>query len=77
MENPHENVQINILHRIVNNMERLNDSILQVNNELHKINICQSNNLQIMGGLMENYHQNIKTMLQDSDTIATVDNVTK
>lgn len=59
MENPHEQVQINILSRIIGNIERLNQSVSTLNQELANIN-RKNKNLEIMGQICENYHNSIQ-----------------
>ncbi|AMD19742.1 HCL409Cp [Eremothecium sinecaudum] len=54
MENPHEKVQINILARIISNVERLNQSVATLNQELQRIN-SRNKNIEIMGQMCENY----------------------
>ncbi|SCU84857.1 LAMI_0C09164g1_1 [Lachancea mirantina] len=59
MENPYEQVHQNILGRIVNNVERLNESIVTLNQELQYIN-ARNTNLQLMGQMCENYHKSVQ-----------------
>ncbi|CEP62285.1 Dad4p LALA0_S05e02102g [Lachancea lanzarotensis] len=59
MENPYEQVHQSILARIVNNVERLNESVVTLNQELQNIN-ARNKNLQIMGQMSENYHKSVQ-----------------
>ncbi|SCU91493.1 LAME_0E12728g1_1 [Lachancea meyersii CBS 8951] len=59
MENPYEQVQQSILARIVNNLERLNESVVTLNHELQNIN-ARNKNLQLMGQMCENYHKSVQ-----------------
>ncbi|SCV05033.1 LANO_0G17018g1_1 [Lachancea nothofagi CBS 11611] len=59
MENPYEQVHQSILSRIVNNVERLNESVITLNQELQHIN-ARNKNLQIMGQMCENYHKSVQ-----------------
>lgn len=63
MENPYEQVQVNILSRIVGNIERLNQSVVTLNQELDNIN-RKNRNLEIMGQICENYHNSIQFNLE-------------
>ncbi|EDO14827.1 hypothetical protein Kpol_339p14 [Vanderwaltozyma polyspora DSM 70294] len=65
MNNPYEQVQINILQRIVKNVERLNQSVTTLNQTLEDIN-RKNKNLEIMGQICENYHNNIQFNLEAS-----------
>lgn len=56
MENPYEQVHQSILSRIINNVERLNESVVTLNQELQHIN-ARNGNLEIMGQMCENYHK--------------------
>ncbi|SCV99472.1 LAFE_0A03906g1_1 [Lachancea fermentati] len=64
MENPYEQVHQSILSRIINNVERLNESVSTLNQELQHIN-ARNVNLELMGQMCENYHKsaqfNMKT----------------
>nr|Q74Z51.2 RecName: Full=DASH complex subunit DAD4; AltName: Full=Outer kinetochore protein DAD4 [Eremothecium gossypii ATCC 10895] len=64
MENPHEKVQVGILARIVGNVERLNQSVATLNQELERIN-TRNRNLELMGQMCEHYGRatafNLKT----------------
>lgn len=63
MENPYEKVQTSILARITNNVERLNQSVSILNNELQTIN-ARNANLELMGTMCENYHKSVQFNLQ-------------
>ncbi|CCD24093.1 Dad4p NDAI_0C04330 [Naumovozyma dairenensis CBS 421] len=63
MENPYEQVQSNILSRIIRNVERLNQSVNTLNQELEIIN-KKHKNLEIMGQISENYHNGMQFNLE-------------
>ena len=55
MENPYERQQKNILSRIIVNVERLNQSVITLNQELSNVN-KKNKNIEIIGQICENYH---------------------
>lgn len=63
MENPHEQTHNMLLARIINNMENLNESIVDVNKLLHQAN---KNNLdnEMLANMWETYTRNAKYNLQ-------------
>ncbi|QLL33375.1 hypothetical protein HG536_0E02860 [Torulaspora globosa] len=63
MENPYEQDQMNILSRIVANIDRLNQSVTTLNQELENIN-RRNKNLEIMGQMCENYQNSMQFNLQ-------------
>ncbi|EGA87452.1 Dad4p [Saccharomyces cerevisiae VL3] len=63
MENPHEQVQANILSRIIGNVKRLNESVAILNQELVTIN-NRNKNLEIMGAICDNYHSSVQFNLE-------------
>lgn len=63
MENPHEKVQTNILSRIIGNVERLNQSVLILNQELRKVN-NRNKNLEMMSQMCENYQESVDFQLK-------------
>ncbi|CCC70772.1 hypothetical protein NCAS_0F02880 [Naumovozyma castellii] len=63
MENPYEQVQSNILSRIIRNVERLNQSVSTLNQELEIIN-KKNKSLEIMGQVSENYHNSMQFNLE-------------
>ncbi|AET41464.1 Dad4p Ecym_8178 [Eremothecium cymbalariae DBVPG len=63
MENPHEKVQVNILARIIGNVERLNQSVSTLNQEMQRIN-NRNKNLEMMGTMCENYGKAIEFNLK-------------
>ena len=65
MENPHESIQSNIISRIVTNMDRLNNNVLSMNQELIKTN-KNLNSLKNLGELLENYHNTVQYNLEVS-----------
>ncbi|KAL6949846.1 hypothetical protein ACO0QE_000509 [Hanseniaspora vineae] len=65
MENPHESIQSNIISRIITNMDRLNNNVLSMNQELIKTN-KNLNSLKNLGELLENYHNTVQYNLEVS-----------
>ncbi|CCF57176.1 hypothetical protein KAFR_0C01830 [Kazachstania africana CBS 2517] len=63
MENPYEKVQTNILSRIIANVERLNQSVTTMNQELSGIN-GKNKNIEIIGQICENYNNSIQFNLE-------------
>ncbi|CCE92516.1 Dad4p TDEL_0E02730 [Torulaspora delbrueckii] len=63
MENPYEQVQLNILSRIIGNIDRLNQSVATLNQELENVN-RRNRNLEIMGQICENYHNSTQFNLK-------------
>ncbi|CAH01801.1 Dad4 [Kluyveromyces lactis] len=63
MENPYEKVQSNILARIIGNVERLNQSVVILNQELRRVN-TKNKNLELMSQMCENYRESVDFQLQ-------------
>lgn len=63
MENPYEKVQSNILSRIIGNVERLNESVVILNQELRRVN-SKNKNLELMSQMCENYRESVDFQLQ-------------
>ena len=63
MENPYERVQKNILSRIIGNVERLNESVSTLNQELSIVN-NKNKSIEIIGQICENYHNSIQFNLE-------------
>ncbi|CDO93284.1 unnamed protein product [Kluyveromyces dobzhanskii CBS 2104] len=63
MENPYEKVQSNILARIIGNVERLNQSVVILNQELRRVN-AKNKNLELMSQMCENYRESVDFQLQ-------------
>lgn len=63
MENPHEQVQNALLARIINNVERLNESVTILNDSLREAN---KDNLQVelVAQMWENYQANAEFNLE-------------
>lgn len=68
MQNPYESLQSNILSRIINNTERLNQSIATLNNELMQINL-QNQQISTTSQILNNYSNNIKFNLQNTQNL--------
>ncbi|CCK69646.1 Dad4p KNAG_0C05480 [Huiozyma naganishii CBS 8797] len=63
MENPYDKVQSNILSRIIANVERLNQSVVTLNQEL--ATVTQKNKqLETIGTICENYSSSMQFNLE-------------
>ncbi|KAE8348231.1 DASH complex subunit Dad4 [Aspergillus coremiiformis] len=58
MESPHEHQQAVILSRIINNVEKLNESIMVMNKCLQEVNI-QNMNVELVAQMFKNYQSNV------------------
>lgn len=63
MENPYERQQKNILSRIIVNVERLNQSVVTLNQELANVN-KKNKNIEVLGQICENYHNSTQFNLE-------------
>ncbi|KAI3405585.1 DAD4 [Candida oxycetoniae] len=63
MQNPHEQTHNTLLARIINNMEHLNESIVDMNKMIHQAN---KNNLdnEMLANMWESYVRNAEYNLQ-------------
>ncbi|ODQ80973.1 hypothetical protein BABINDRAFT_160401 [Babjeviella inositovora NRRL Y-12698] len=68
MENPHEQVQNAILARIVNNAERLNESVLILNKALQEVN-RENMDIELLAQMWENYQRNAKFHLEATGNV--------
>ncbi|CAN6595592.1 DASH complex subunit Dad4p [Trichomonascus vanleenenianus] len=68
MENPHEQVQNAILARIISNVEKLNDAIVQVNLSLQEVN-RENMNVELLSQMWENYQRNVKFHLESTNQL--------
>ncbi|KAL3233920.1 DASH complex subunit DAD4 [Nakaseomyces bracarensis] len=67
VENPYEEVQANVLSRIIGNVEKLNQSVKTLNQELESVNE-KNKNLEVMGKICENYHNSVQFNLEATGT---------
>ncbi|CCE63204.1 hypothetical protein TPHA_0E01100 [Tetrapisispora phaffii CBS 4417] len=65
MNNPYEQEQINILDRIIKNIERLNQKCHYFEYNFNRYK-SKNKNLEIMGKLSENYNNNLQFNLEAS-----------
>ncbi|OVF09141.1 putative DASH complex subunit [Clavispora lusitaniae] len=63
MENPHEQVQVALLSRIINNMKTLNESVHDMNLCLNEIN-NKNKNIEVLSQMWTNYSQSIDYNLE-------------
>lgn len=72
MNNPHEEVQVALLSRIVNNMKSLNESVYDMNLTLNEIN-NKNKDVEALTRMWKNYSKsaeyNIHTTGQSKDPI--------
>ncbi|CAL9735924.1 DASH complex subunit Dad4p [Monosporozyma servazzii] len=59
MENPYESTQRNILSRIVNNMTRLNQSVMTMNQEMKLVN-QKNQQLCTVATICDNYQESVQ-----------------
>lgn len=63
MDNPHEQLQIEILRRISATVERLNEGAITLNRELEVAN-GYSRQVKLVGELCDKYHQSVQFHLE-------------
>ncbi|CDO56097.1 similar to Saccharomyces cerevisiae YDR320C-A DAD4 Essential subunit of the Dam1 complex (aka DASH complex) [Geotrichum candidum] len=63
MENPHEQIQNALLARIINNVEKLNESVIDLNKTLEVIN-RENMDVELLSQMWENYQRNILFQLE-------------
>lgn len=68
MESPHEHQQNLLLSRIISNVERLNESIMLLNQTLKEINI-QNMNVELVAQMFKNYQSNVRFHLEATDSL--------
>ncbi|GHJ87515.1 hypothetical protein NliqN6_3917 [Naganishia liquefaciens] len=68
MENPHEEKQAVLLERIIKNVEKCNESIVELNQCLGEI--LQSNEVSITSALFQNYSRNVVYNLEATKNLA-------
>lgn len=68
MENPYESTQRNILSRIINNMTRLNQSVVTMNQELKIIN-AKNQQLRTVATICDNYQESVQFNLTTTDQL--------
>ncbi|CAL9730712.1 DASH complex subunit Dad4p [Monosporozyma unispora] len=68
MENPYESTQRNILSRIINNMTRLNQSVVTMNQELKIIN-AKNQQLCTVATICDNYQESVQFNLTTTDQL--------
>ncbi|KAI5453059.1 hypothetical protein NCC49_006088 [Naganishia albida] len=68
MENPHEEKQAMLLERIIKNVEKCNESIVELNQCFGEI--IQSNEVSVTSALFQNYSRNVVYNLEATKNLA-------
>ncbi|OJJ88629.1 DASH complex subunit DAD4 [Aspergillus glaucus CBS 516.65] len=68
MESPHEHQQSLILSRIINNIEKLNESVMVMNKSLQEVNI-QNMNVELVAQMFKNYQSNVLFHLEATENL--------
>ncbi|BCR90586.1 DASH complex subunit DAD4 [Aspergillus chevalieri] len=68
MESPHEHQQTLILSRIINNIEKLNESVTVMNKSLQEVNI-QNMNVELVAQMFKNYQSNVLFHLEATENL--------
>ncbi|BFZ61423.1 DASH complex subunit dad4 [Saitoella coloradoensis] len=58
MDNPHEEQQNALVARIINNVEKLNEAVIELNRSLQDINM-HTMNVELVSQMWANYHRNV------------------
>ncbi|OJJ50710.1 hypothetical protein ASPZODRAFT_238538 [Penicilliopsis zonata CBS 506.65] len=68
MESPHEHQQNLLLSRIINNVEKLNESVMAMNKGLQEVNI-QNMNVELVAQMFKNYQSNVLFHLEATENL--------
>ncbi|QSL66129.1 hypothetical protein MERGE_000504 [Pneumocystis wakefieldiae] len=66
MENPHEEQQNALMARIVMNVEKLNEAIMEFNRCIQEINMANMN-LELISQIWANYGRNVRFHLEGTN----------
>ncbi|CBF86955.1 DASH complex subunit DAD4 [Aspergillus nidulans FGSC A4] len=58
MENPHEQQQALLLSRIIENVQKLNEAVMEMNQRLQAANI-QTMDVELVAQMFKNYQSNV------------------
>ncbi|KAL4945792.1 hypothetical protein BDV06DRAFT_184153 [Aspergillus oleicola] len=67
-ESPHEHQQALILSRVINNVQKLNEAVADVNTLLQGINI-QNMNVELVAQMFKNYQSNVLFHLEATENL--------
>ncbi|PLN79653.1 DASH complex, subunit Dad4 [Aspergillus taichungensis] len=67
-ESPHEQQQALLLSRIINNIEKLNESIMVMNKSLQEVNV-QNMNVELVAQMFKNYQSNVLFHLEGTESL--------
>ncbi|KAL4949868.1 DASH complex subunit Dad4 [Aspergillus filifer] len=68
MESPHEHQQALILSRVINNVQKLNEAVADMNTLLQGINI-QNMNVELVAQMFKNYQSNVLFHLEATENL--------
>ncbi|KAL4966584.1 DASH complex subunit DAD4 [Aspergillus stella-maris] len=68
MESPHEHQQALILSRVINNVQKLNEAVADMNTHLQGINI-QNMNVELVAQMFKNYQSNVLFHLEATENL--------
>ncbi|KAL4799254.1 DASH complex subunit Dad4 [Aspergillus venezuelensis] len=68
MESPHEHQQALILSRVINNIQKLNEAVADMNTLLQGINI-QNMNVELVAQMFKNYQSNVLFHLEATENL--------
>ena len=65
MENPHQEQQNAIMSRVINNVEKLNEAVIELNRSLQQINM-NNMNVELVSQMWANYSRNAGFYLENA-----------
>ncbi|PLB40408.1 DASH complex subunit DAD4 [Aspergillus candidus] len=68
LESPHEQQQALLLSRIINNIEKLNESVMVMNKSLQEVNV-QNMNVELVAQMFKNYQSNVLFHLEATESL--------
>ncbi|KAL4814737.1 hypothetical protein BDW75DRAFT_201885 [Aspergillus navahoensis] len=68
MENPHEQQQTLLLSRIIENVQKLNEAVMEMNQRLQAANI-QTMDVELVAQMFKNYQSNVLFHLEATDNL--------
>ncbi|KAL4990078.1 DASH complex subunit Dad4, partial [Aspergillus falconensis] len=67
-ENPHEQQQMLLLSRIIENVQKLNEAVMEMNQRLQAANI-QTMDVELVAQMFKNYQSNVLFHLEATDNL--------
>ncbi|KAL4748669.1 DASH complex subunit Dad4-domain-containing protein [Aspergillus terricola var. indicus] len=67
-ENPHEQQQTLLLSRIIENVQKLNEAVMEMNQRLQAANI-QTMDVELVAQMFKNYQSNVLFHLEATDNL--------